>query len=150
MTEWFAHHVEETSTYELIGHGHHAFDWGTAIVGTIASLVGIGLSALFYLKPSDLPAKISNAVRPFAKASEDKFYVDEGYATLFVMPVRLLATASRFLDVQLVDRLVHLVAYVPRLIGRDALRPIQNGLIQSYAVVTAMGVALLLAILLLI
>ena len=54
----------------------------------------------------------------------------------------------RFFDIYVVDGLVRLVAFVPRLVGRDALRPFQNGLIQSYAAVTALGVALLLLVLL--
>jgi NADH-quinone oxidoreductase subunit L len=61
-----------------------------------------------------------------------------------------LAAVSAFLD----DRLVHgfLVrgtAWIPRLLGREALAPLQNGLVQYYAAVTAFGVAGLLWFLLL-
>ena len=146
-THWFAHLIEETPTFDLLEHGEHAFDWGTAVTGSIAGLIGLGLAALMYSRRTDIPARISGAIRPLAQASWDKFYVDEAYAFLVVAPTRLLATMCRYFDIYVVDGLVRLVAYVPRLVGGDALRPIQNGLIQSYAAVTAMGVALLLIIL---
>ncbi|RUL88378.1 NADH-quinone oxidoreductase subunit L [Tautonia sociabilis] len=146
-THWFGHLIEETPSFELLGHGEHAFDWGTAVSGTLAGLIGLGLAALMYARRTEIPARISALVPPLAKASWNKFYVDEIYALLIVTPTRLVATACRYFDVYVVDGLVRLVAFVPRLIGGDALRPIQNGLIQSYAVMTAMGVALLLIVL---
>ena len=42
------------------------------------------------------------------------------------------------------------MAWVPRIFGRELLWPFQNGLIQFYAGVTALGVAVLLMIFLLI
>ena len=148
ITEWFAHLVEETPGFEELGHGEHAFDYATAITGTIAALLGIGLSALMYLRPSDLPARISAAVRPLAVASQRKFYVDEIYNAAIVAPTRVFAFISRYFDTFIIEGLVKLVATAPRLVGRDALGPIQNGLIQSYAAVTALGIALLLVVLL--
>jgi NADH-quinone oxidoreductase subunit L len=140
-THWFAHHVEATPTFDLLEHHEHEFDWATAISGTIAALIGLGLSILMYARPSELPGKISAALRPLANASWNKFYVDEAYAMLVVAPTRLLATISRYFDVYVIDGLVKFVAFVPRLVGQDALRPLQNGLVQSYAIVTAMGIA---------
>jgi NADH-quinone oxidoreductase subunit L len=147
ITHWFAHLVEETPTFELLEHGEHAFDWATAISGTLAALIGLALSAFMYARRTEIPARIPGSIRPLARASWNKFYVDEAYAFLVVAPTRLIATVCRYFDIYVVDGLVRLVAYVPRLVGGDALRPIQNGLVQSYAVVTAMGVALLLIVL---
>ena len=48
----------------------------------------------------------------------------------------------------MVDRLVIAVAYIPRVIAQARLAPYQNGLIQFYAVVSALSVAALLFILL--
>ncbi|WP_152050611.1 NADH-quinone oxidoreductase subunit L [Tautonia marina] len=146
-THWFAHHVEATPTFDLLEHGKHEFDWATAITGTLAALIGLGLSIIMYARPSELPSKLFNAIRPLANASWNKFYVDEAYSVLVVAPTRLLATISRYFDVYVIDGLVKFVAFVPRLIGQDALRPLQNGLVQSYAIVTAMGIAALLILL---
>ena len=83
------------------------------------------------------------------EASLNKFYVDEVYQWMVVGPTRALAVVCGFLDDYLVHRLVVGVAYLPRVIGRARLAPLQNGLIQFYAVVSAFSVAALLLILLL-
>ncbi len=58
---------------------------------------------------------------------------------------------ANFLDKNLIDGIVNGVSWVPRLVGRHLLGPIQNGLIQYYAAVTALSVgALLLALLFLV
>ena len=44
----------------------------------------------------------------------------------------------------MVDNFVRLAAWIPRAFGRYVLAPFQNGLIQFYAGVTALGVAGLL------
>jgi NADH-quinone oxidoreductase subunit L len=55
---------------------------------------------------------------------------------------------AEFLDMYLVDGLVRFVSWVPRFFGREVLAPYQNGLIQFYAAVTALGIACLLWVLL--
>jgi NADH-quinone oxidoreductase subunit L len=37
------------------------------------------------------------------------------------------------------------IAWLPRLLGRYVLAPLQNGLIQFYAAATALGMAVLMA-----
>ena len=77
--------------------------------------------------------------------------MDEFYDGVVVWPTRFLASTAEFLDKFLVDGLVQGVSWVPRLVGRYLLGPIQNGLIQYYAAVTALSVgALLLALLFLV
>ena len=83
------------------------------------------------------------------EASLHKFRVDEIYEWLVVRPTRALAVVCEFLDTYLVDRLVIGVAKLPRLFGRDVLARYQNGLIQFYAAVSALSVAVLLLILVL-
>ena len=83
------------------------------------------------------------------QASLDKFRVDEFYGWLVVRPTRALAVVCEFLDTYLVDRLVIGVAKLPRLFGRDVLARYQNGLIQNYAAISALSVAILLFILVL-
>ena len=59
-----------------------------------------------------------------------------------------VAAASAFVDTYLVDGvLVRGTAWLPRLFGRRALAPLQNGLIQSYVATTALFVAILFVIL---
>ena len=123
----------------------------TATVGTAVGLLGIAISFALYAKPSPIPGRLAAALGPLYRASLNKFYVDELYASVIVWPTRFLALTAEFLDKFLVDGIVQGISWVPRLVGKSVLGPIQNGLIQYYAAVTALSVgALLLALLFLV
>jgi NADH-quinone oxidoreductase subunit L len=112
---------------------HHAMDLFVAGVSSLLAVAGIGLAFVMYGQPSTLPAKVAAAFGPLTRLSENKFYLDEIYLFTIVLPLRGLAQACRFLDWILVDGvLVEFFARVPREIGR-LLRPVQNGLVQFYA-----------------
>jgi NADH-quinone oxidoreductase subunit L len=147
-TGWFESHLEGTFGFEQLHAGHHAFSWGTAIISTIAALMGIALSYKLYAEPSPIPARIASSIRPLYLASLNKFYIDELYQWTVMNVVRFAATASKILDVELVDRLVVSIARAPGKLGRDVLAGYQNGLIQFYAAVSALSVVVLLVILL--
>ena len=71
--------------------------------------------------------------------SLNKLYVDEIYTLLFVQPLNLLAGICGLLEAVVFD-LARLVASVPRALA-EVLRPLQNGLVQFYALAMVMGVA---------
>jgi NADH-quinone oxidoreductase subunit L len=146
--EWFAHHLEKTLAFDLLGHEVHAFSWLTAFIGTAVGLGGIGMAYVMYGEPSPLPRRLMERFRPLYEASLHKFHVDEVYQRVVVGPLRALSAFSDFLDTYFVDRLVTRIALVPRAIARARLASFQNGLIQFYAAVSAMSVAVLLLILL--
>ncbi|HEY1562910.1 MAG TPA: proton-conducting transporter membrane subunit, partial [Caulobacteraceae bacterium] len=146
--EWFAGHLDKTLAFESLGHAEHGFSWMTAIVGTLVGVGGIGLSYVMYAQPSPWPKRLMERFRPLYEASLHKFYVDEIYQWVVVGTVRNLALVSDFVDTYIVDRLVTGVAMVPRAFARTRLALYQNGLIQFYAAASAMSVAVLLLILL--
>jgi proton-translocating NADH-quinone oxidoreductase chain L len=148
-SEWFAHHLHATFGFESLKHEEHHFDWVTAIVGTLAGVGGLALSFKMYAQPSPIPGRLAGSLRPLYDASLQKFRVDEFYEWSVVRPTRALAIVCEFLDTYLVDRLVLGVAQLPRLFGRTFLARFQNGLIQNYASVSALSIAFLLFILLL-
>jgi proton-translocating NADH-quinone oxidoreductase chain L len=152
-TGWFEHHVVRyTLGFESLGHPEHphGFDVATALVGTLVGLLGLGVSYVLYAKPSPIPGQIARSLRPLYNASYNKFYVDEIYEMVVIRPLRAFASVCAFLDEWLLHgALVRGTAWLPRLLGREVLAPLQNGLIQYYAAVTALGVAGLLWILLL-
>ncbi len=148
-TKWFEGHLHHTWRFESLGHGEHGFDWPTAIVGTLAGLIGLGTSYVLYAKPSPIPGQLARRFHALHDASLNKFYVDEIYAWLILKPTRFFAVLSEFLDMYLVDGLVQGIAKLPRLFGREVLAPYQNGLIQYYVAVSALGVAGFFLILLL-
>ena len=106
--------------------------------------MGLALAYVLYFKPSPWPARLAGRLGPIYRASLHKFYVDEFYEGLIVWPTRFLGSTANFLDKNLIDGIVQGVSWVPRLVGRYLLGPIQNGLIQYYAAVTALSVAALL------
>jgi NADH-quinone oxidoreductase subunit L len=54
-----------------------------------------------------------------------------------------LAAFCRIIDLYVVDSLVDLLGQMPRLVGQ-LFRPIQNGLVQFYALAMALGLAMFL------
>jgi NADH-quinone oxidoreductase subunit L len=145
LTGWFEHHVINYSlALPHLGHTTHGTDWATVVLGTLAGLVGLGASFALYAEPSPIPRRLASAFKPLYIASREKFHVDEMYNALFVLPLKGLAWLSRFVDEYLVDGLVRFFAWLPRMIGRDVLAPLQGGLLQLYAWTTVFGLALLL------
>jgi NADH-quinone oxidoreductase subunit L len=145
-TEWFAHHLHATFGFESLGGAEHHFDWGTAILGTLAAVSGIGLSYVLYGK-AEIIIPINERLRPLYTASLNKFYVDEFYEWLIARPTRGFAIIYEFVDAYFVDGLVRGIAKIPRLFGRTVLARYQNGLIQFYAGASVLCVAVLLLIL---
>ncbi len=152
----FEHHLAQTPQFESLkplAEASHVeeiepkTDWLTMLAGTLAAFAGLGLSAIFYLKPSPWPARLASGLRPLYNASYHKFYIDEFYTALIIWPTRFLGLAANFLDKFLVSNLVELVAWLPRFFGRSFFSRSQNGLVQRYAAVTALGVAFLLFVL---
>jgi NADH-quinone oxidoreductase subunit L len=148
-TGLFEHHLHGTLAFELLRYRENLFDWMTAIVSTLAGLLGIGLAYRLYAEPSPVPARLAGRFRRLYEASLHKFYVDEVYDWLAVKTTWALAVVSEFLDVYVVDQLVWGIARLPRKFGKDLLAGYQNGLLQFYAAVSALGVAVLLWVLLL-
>ena len=152
-TGWFEGQISSMIGFKALNltehHGEHGWDWLSIGAGTLAGVLGIGLSYLFYGNPSLIPGRITARIRPLYQLSLDKFRVDEIYDRIVIGPTMILTRIAAFFDTYIIDNLVRLVALMPRLLGRDLLAPYQNGLIQYYAAVTAFGVAGMLAILLL-
>ena len=151
-TGWFEHHLMDSYAFEGLGHPEHAhgFEFTTPAVGTLVGLIGLLASYFLYAKPSPYPAKLASTFRPLYQASQNKFYVDEIYELVFVKPLKGFAATFAFLDTWFLHgALVRGTAWVPRLIGREVLGPLQNGLVQYYAGVTALGVVGLIWVLLL-
>ena len=170
-THLFEHHLEKTFAFDHLQPAVPVADWATPLLGLTVGLLGLGLSYVLYANPSPeelaampsflrlplsyvldgnpspIPGMLATRLRPLYEASVHKFYVDEFYEATVVRLTLGTAKVVEFLDVYLVDGLVRLTAWVPRIIGREVLAPFQNGLVQFYAAVTALGVAGLLWIL---
>jgi NADH-quinone oxidoreductase subunit L len=74
--------------------------------------------------------------------SRDKLYVDEFYGAVLVTPSNVLAFLARVFD-GFLDAVARLISAIPQMLGHW-IKPIQNGLVQFYALSMALGVAVFL------
>jgi proton-translocating NADH-quinone oxidoreductase chain L len=141
FTHWFSDFLGR-SEHLAKGAGdkaEHHLNWGLMLGSGAVALVMIGLAYYVYVaKPGTSEALARRFARCY-RSSLDKLYVDEIYDLLFVRPLRGLAYACQVIE-SLVFDVVRLVAALPRGVA-NLIRPLQNGLVQFYALTTAMGVA---------
>jgi NADH-quinone oxidoreductase subunit L len=122
----------------------HGINWTVAVVSTLVALAGVALAWFMYMEESPLPARLAALAGPFTRLSENRFYLDEVYKLLVVRPLEALSQVSRFADWLLVDgALVTGVSRIPSLLGQLP-RPIQNGLVQFYALAMMLATAVLM------
>jgi NADH-quinone oxidoreductase subunit L len=144
----FAHFVGESHAVELANQvyatkynigpaAEHHFSWLIAGISTAIALAGVALAYRLYGNGAEpeVPASLEGAYA----LSRNKVYVDEVYAGTVVKPAEFLAAAGRQFD-GLLDSLARLVAALPRLFAA-LLRPLQNGLVQFYALGMVLGLA---------
>ena len=124
---------------ELVAPTPH-FNLVIAGIGTAAALAGVGLAWRLYGNGG--PEKVPAALAGVWRLSRNKLYVDEVYAAAVVAPAEGLATAGRQVDAGWAG-VTRFAAAAP-VLGGKLLRPLQNGLLQSYALGTVLGLAVFL------
>jgi NADH-quinone oxidoreductase subunit L len=116
----------------------HHDDYLLMLVSSLVAVAGVAVAYGFYVKNPMLPLGLAHRFRGAYELSRNKFYLDELYNAFLVKPIEGLAWLLRVLDQYLLDGLVDLVAQVPAFVGY-LFRPIQNGLVQFYALLMALG-----------
>ncbi|TXT17092.1 MAG: NADH-quinone oxidoreductase subunit L [Planctomycetota bacterium] len=112
-------------------------------LSAVIFFAGYGLARWMYVTAPAVPAKLESALRPLHRLSLGKFFLDELFTYLLVIPVKVVALLCTLLDKYLIDGLLNFVASIPSIVGR-IVRPIQNGLISNYAWVMLLGVVVFL------
>lgn len=144
-THLFAYFVSHTPT--LPAAEAEGLNWLMLSVSSLTALVGIGVAWLMYVRQPDLADRLSDAARRLYQLSYNKFYVDELYAAFILKPLAGFTQFIRIFDLFVLDALVDLIGHVPRLIGYR-FRPVQNGLVQFYALAMVLGLTVFLIALL--
>ncbi|MGI9102127.1 MAG: NADH-quinone oxidoreductase subunit L [Terriglobales bacterium] len=126
--------------------GHAPSEIALTLAATGAALLGIGLAWLLYYKRREWPAQLRERFHGIYTTLENKYYVDEIYAWLFVKPI---VEGSRYvlwrvIDAGLIDGTVNDSAEAARQVS-DGFRHMQSGNIRSYAGWVALGGAAVLA-----
>jgi NADH-quinone oxidoreductase subunit L len=106
----------------------------------IIALIGIAIAWFMYVKNPTLPAKVGQAANTLFlyDLSSRKFFLDEIFTAILVMPLRALAQLCFLFDVHVIDRVVDGVGALPR-IASAAPRLLQTGFVSSYALMMWMG-----------
>jgi NADH-quinone oxidoreductase subunit L len=110
------------------------------LLSGVVALAGIGLAYLMYVRQPGLADQMARTMGVLYQWSRNKFYLDELYVALIVGPLTAAAHACRVFDQYILDGVVDLIGQLPSYLGY-VLRPAQNGLVQFYALLMALGVA---------
>jgi NADH-quinone oxidoreductase subunit L len=137
----------------VVGHPHgegtHGEELSVMALSVIIAFTGIAVSALFYLKRTDIPKKLGAAFSFPYRVLWNKYYVDELYSLIIVRPV---IWAARSVIVGITDGKIieGVVNGVPRAIGlfSGQLRRIQTGFAHHYAAVMALGILAIMVLVL--
>ncbi len=137
----YARQLAQSTSLE--GHGDHPHSVPLMALSAVIFAAGYGLARWMYVKAPGVPAKLESGLKPLHRLSLNKFFLDELFTYLLVIPVKVLALLCTLLDKYLIDGLLDFVGSIPQLIGR-IVRPMQNGLVSNYAWVMLLGLVLFL------
>jgi NADH-quinone oxidoreductase subunit L len=114
-------------------------------VSVAAALSAIYFSLHVYRKNRQIAENVSNKFKGFYNLLLNKYFVDEAYEAAVVQPIQ--KGSEKFLwkifDVKIIDGMVNGTASFVES-GSGFIRKIQTGVVQSYAVVMMVGIALAL------
>ncbi len=128
---------------------NHALEYGLMLVSVLVAAAGVWLAHLFYVRSPELPARLAASAAGLYRLSLNKWYVDEVYDKLFVRPTVAAAEALwRVIDVLVIDGAVNGVARVTQA-WAAALRVMQSGQLQHYALFMVVGAVLVVGVYLL-
>jgi NADH-quinone oxidoreductase subunit L len=137
----FSHFLEKTPGFP---HGEeHPHNALLMALSAALAIGGIGVAWLMYARQPELPGQLAEGAQRLYQLSLNKFYLDELYNAFILKPLHGLTVFLRVVDQYLVDGVVDLVGHVPRLFG-GAFRPVQNGLVQFYALAMILGLTVFL------
>jgi NADH-quinone oxidoreductase subunit L len=143
LTHSLTHFLESTTPLKAFRtEGEHTMNVVLMAGSTAFALAGLGLAYVMYVKRPDAPGKLATAMQGLYQLSLNKFFVDELYGKM-VERVEGFADFCKTIDQEVVDGLVDLTGEAPRLVGA-LFRPVQNGLVQFYALAMMLGLTVFL------
>ena len=146
FTHWFSGVLEQQWIERTFGslrdpHAHaHTMNLPLMLGSSIFALGGIAVAWWMYVKQPGTATKLAQTAAGVYHLSLNRFYLDELYIIFIVKPLVGLAVFCKVFDQFVVDGLVDLLGQVPSFVGM-VFRPIQNGLVQFYALLMLLGLA---------
>ena len=156
QTHWFTNLLWHTPslTYgaggeevRQLAHRGLPFHLDVAAWSTVVALSGIGLASFMYLGDKTEVEQVAEFAQRkrglwFYQLSLRKFFFDETYGLFIVLPLRIAASVSYFVDRFIIDGLVNLCGWIPAVFGA-LLRSLQTGMVQFYALAMLLGMMVL-------
>lgn len=118
----------------------HHLNWALIAISTVLAFTGIALAFVLYRHGEEKPL---GGIDTLFALSRNQLYIDELYYAFVVKPAEVLAFLLRVFD-GFLDGLTRLIAAIPRFLA-SLIRPLQNGLVQFYALAMALGLAVFVA-----
>jgi NADH-quinone oxidoreductase subunit L len=114
-----------------------------ALLSVVLALIALFALALpYYTKHFGVTERFKARWRPLYLFSFNKWYIDELYHAVIVIPGTAFAYSCwRFFDLKVVDGIVNGVAWVLGALGQ-AVRPLQTGFVRNYALYLLLGAVL--------
>lgn len=121
-------------------------DWQISTLCTVAVTGGALTAWIVLLTGSRDSGRISRVLRPLLPLSRRELFLNEVFFLGLTLPLRTISLLCRFVDWFLIDRVfVGLAGGLTRKLANSS-RPLQNGLVQFYALVTVLVVGAVLVI----
>jgi NADH-quinone oxidoreductase subunit L len=115
-------------------HGSASLEWILMAASVAAAGIGFVLAYICYVANPGLPGRIAASMESLYSILTSKYYVDEIYETILVLP--MVATAReclwKFVDVSVIDGTVNGVGQAVRGLA-GGLRHMQTGYVRAYA-----------------
>ncbi len=122
----------------------HTFEIGLMATSTIILIIVFVITSRLYTSEKGIPAKQESALTPFARASYNKFYVDEIYDAIIVNPLKKISELFyKVFDIRIIDGIVNSVNKGVTGSSR-ALRFIQTGSVGFYIFAMVFGIIAIL------
>lgn len=143
---WIDHMLYESTQFAAVHkHGKHEYAsfFGdphnvAMAISIVMAVGGIAIAGLLFWLKRDLIATLRKPIAPLVNLLYHKYYVDEFYHLVVVMPLRAIAHLCYLFDSLVIDGLVLLFGWLPRLAGYT-IKPTQSGKLQGYGVGMAFG-----------
>jgi len=127
--------------------GHEPAGHALMYLSSVLAIAGIATAYILYVRRPDVPAAIVRAAPGAYRLLNNKYYVDELYDRLVVRPLRGLGRLFFAADNYVIDGILWFVTAVPQAAG-FALRSLQRGALQGYALGMVVGLAVVLMLVL--
>lgn len=116
----------------------------------IVVLLGLVIGWMLYARPSSIPGQVAHRFGALHRLSRYRFYLDEFYRLFVALPLLAAAQVCGFVERHVMAPLIAGVPSQLSLLLVRLVRPLQNGVVQLYALAAVLATAVLLVVFLMI